>query len=235
VTSTSPAASVVIASIVGPPFIDGCLRSLERQAAEANAEVIVVASGSAEYAARIRHGFPWTRLIHREGRESVPELRRHGVEAASGSVVAVIEEHCTAAEDWLAVARQALADGVHGAAGGPVCDADYQRLRDWVVYFCEYNGSLPPAAAGETRELNGANIAYRREVLLTHRHLLGSGYWEATLHPVLLNAGIRFLSAPGMRVFHQGPFDFGYYLRQRYWFSRAWAAWRCAYGASSAM
>ena len=52
-TSTSPAVSVVIASIVGPPFIDGCLRSLERQAAEANAEVIVVASGSAEYEGRV--------------------------------------------------------------------------------------------------------------------------------------------------------------------------------------
>jgi len=46
----NPRVSVVIASLVGAPFIDECLASLERQAAALGAEVIVVACGSPAYA-----------------------------------------------------------------------------------------------------------------------------------------------------------------------------------------
>ena len=47
-----------------------------------------------------------------------------------------------------------------------------------------------------------------------------------TLHSTLLAKGIKLLSAPDMVVYHRGPFDFGYYLRQRYLFSRAFAGVR---------
>ncbi|MFN2431809.1 MAG: glycosyltransferase family 2 protein [Gemmatimonadota bacterium] len=218
--------SVVVASLVGAPFIDGCLSSLEGQAHELGAEVVVVACGTEAYAERIRREFSWVRVVHRPERESVPRLRRHGVEAARGEIVAVIEEHCVAAPDWLRRAAAAHGARTCAAVGGPVADLGYRRMRDWVVYFCEYNGSLPPAPAGEVAELNGANIAYRREVLLRHKALLDDGYWEASLHPRLLAEGESFVSDPRMVVFHSGPFDLGYYLRQRYWFSRAYAGAR---------
>jgi glycosyltransferase involved in cell wall biosynthesis len=219
-------ASVVVASIVGPPFLDNCLSSLEGQARRLGAEVIVVACGPDAFAARIGRAFPWVRLLHRRERETVPELRRRGVLEARGQIVAIIEEHCVAEPNWLEVALGGLEDGRYGAVGGPVVDNGYRRLRDWVVYFCEYNGYLPPFAPGETQVLNGANIAYRRQLLLRHQHLLGQGYWEATLHPELLAQGVKFGSLPQMWVRHCGPFDFGYYLRQRYWFSRAFAGAR---------
>jgi hypothetical protein len=47
-----------------------------------------------------------------------------------------------------------------------------------------------------------------------------------TLHATLLAKGIKLLSAPDMVVYHRGPFDFGYYLRQRFLFSRAFAGVR---------
>jgi glycosyltransferase involved in cell wall biosynthesis len=222
----SPTVSVVIASIVGAPFIDDCLASLREQAEELGAEVIVAACGTEAYASRIREEFPWVRVLHYPERETVPTLRRLGVEAATGDIVAIIEEHCLADANWLLRAVAAHAGGDYGAVGGPVDDAAYRRLQDWVVYFCEYNGYLPPAPRGQVRELNGANIAYRRRVLLDHKHLLGEGYWETTLHSALLAEGVKFLSVPEMVVHHRGPFAFGYYLRQRYWFSRAFAGAR---------
>ena len=218
--------SVVIASKVGAPFIDDCLTSLEQEAKTLAAEVIVVACGTAAYARRIRQKFPWVRVIHRPRREGIPTIRQCGVEQATGDMVAIIEEHCLAANNWLHKALAAHRWGNYGAVGGPVVDSTYQRLRDWVVYFCEYNGSLPPVPDGEVFNLNGANIAYRRQVLIDHKHLLGDGYWEASLHPTLLAKGVRFLSVPDMVVHHRGPFDFGYYLQQRYWFSRAFAGAR---------
>ncbi|NNE44268.1 MAG: hypothetical protein HKN12_08655, partial [Gemmatimonadetes bacterium] len=69
--------------------------------------------------------------------------------------------------------------------------------------------------------LNGANVAYRRSALMKHESVLGSGYWEVVLHPKLAEDGFM-RSLPGMGAHHTGPFDFGYYLGQRYLLSRVW-------------
>jgi hypothetical protein len=188
--------------------------------------VIVVAAGTADYAARIAADFPWATVIHAPELRKVPALRRRGVEEARGQWVAIIEEHCSAKEDWLEQAVLAHATGHYGAAGGPVLDYDYPRLRDWVVYFLEYNGALPPVVSGETADLNDANIVYPRELLVEHMRLLDEGYWPMTLHPTLLAKGVKLLSVPEMVVYHRGPFDFGYYLHQRFLFSRAFAGVR---------
>lgn len=221
-----PQISVVIASKVGSPFIDQCLSSIKNEAGKLDAEVIVIAAGTKTYASRIAADFPWIRVIHAPDIKKVPALRRRGVEEATGELVAIIEEHCSAKSDWLHQAAAAHSIGDYGAVGGPIIDYSYDRLRDWVVYFCEYNGALPPVPKGETSHLNDANIAYRRQLLIDHVHLLDDGYWPMTLHATLLAKGTRFLSVPEMVVYHRGPFDFGYYLRQRYLFSRAFAGVR---------
>jgi glycosyltransferase involved in cell wall biosynthesis len=218
--------SVVIASKVGAPFIDQCLHSLRSEAEALGAEVIVVTPGEPAYAARIAADFPWTRVLHAPGVRKIPALRRRGVEESGGDFVAIIEEHCSAAKDWLAQGLAAHGRGRYAAVGGPIVDSDYDKLPDWVVYFLEYHGALPPAPDNETTDLNDANILYRREVLATHVDLLGDGYWPMTLHPTLVDEGMKFRSAPDMVVHHRGPFPFGYYLRQRFLFSRAFAGVR---------
>lgn len=221
-----PKISVVVASKVGAPFIDQCLESLRAQAQALSAEVVVVAGGEASYAAVLRARFPWSRVVHAPEVRKVPALRRVGVEQSSGEYVAIIEEHCSAKEDWLAQGLAAHARGRYAAVGGPVADFDYDRLPDWAVYFMEYNSALPPWPAGETDHLHDVNIMYRRDALTAHAELLGEGYWPMTLHPTLLAEGSRFLSVPDMLVYHRGPFPFAYYLRQRYLFSRAFAGVR---------
>jgi hypothetical protein len=221
-----PSISVVVASKVGPPFIDQCLDSLKDETRQLAADVVVVAAGTEAYASGLAAKYPWARVIHSPQVSKVPALRGLGVDAASGELVAVIEEHCSAKEDWLHQALRAHSTGDYGAVGGPVVDYNYPRVRDWVVYFLEYNGSLPPVAHGETTDLNDANIVYRRPLLIQYRHLLDEGYWPMTLHATLLAKGIKLLSAPDMVVYHRGPFDFGYYLRQRFLFSRAFAGVR---------
>jgi glycosyltransferase involved in cell wall biosynthesis len=220
--------SIVIASIVGPPFIDDCLKSVREQAERLEAEVIVVACGTPDYAERIEKEFPWVQVIHCSERETIPSLRRIGADRAQGRVIAIIEEHCLAAPDWLDRALEAFDASDCGVAGGPVFDHSYKRLRDWVVYFCEYNNYLPPWREGEAHDLGSANIAYSRDLLMKYRDLLSGGYWEAVLHPRLAADGIKFHSSPAMAVYHSGPFDFLYYLGQRYWFSRAFAGARAS-------
>jgi glycosyltransferase involved in cell wall biosynthesis len=224
--TTMPRISVVVASKVGAPFIDYCLESISDEVAHFGAEVLVVTPRSGAYVRDIHKRFPWVRVIETSAVTKVPALRRLGVQEATGEYVAIIEEHCSAAPDWLRQALAAFARGAYAAVGGAISDYGYRRLRDWVVYFIEYNGSLPPAAAGETHHLNDANIAYPRRLLLAYSHLLDEGYWPMTLHPTLLAAGEKLLSVPEMVVYHRGPFDFRYYLHQRFLFSRAFAGVR---------
>jgi hypothetical protein len=223
-SSTSRRISVVVASKVGEPFLGMCLDSVRAEAEQLSAEVVVVAHG--EHAADLGARYPWVRVVDSGRVSQVPAMRRIGVEAASGDLIAVIEEHCSAARDWLRVALAALGGSDYAAVGGPIVDHDYERLRDWVVYFLEYNGSMPPAPDCETPDLNDANIVYRRDVLMRHVALLDEGYWPMHLHPALVAGGVRMRSVPGMVVHHRGPFDYGYYLGQRFLFSRAFAGVR---------
>jgi hypothetical protein len=173
--------------------------------------------------ARVAREHPWVRVLAPElgHRPSIPELRREGLLAAGSQVVAVLEEHCTAPAGWLAAIDEAFDLEADAAIGGPILDDDFERLRDWVVYFSEYNNFMPPWQPGERLALNGANIAYARDKVLRHREVLDQGYWEVVLHPPLARDG-RFRAVPAMGAHHTGPFDYGYYLRQRYLLSRVW-------------
>jgi hypothetical protein len=147
-------------------------------------------------------------------------MRRLGAEAVSTDLVAVIEEHCTAPPNWLATAIASFRDD-DAAIGGPILDDNFPDGRDWCVYFSEYHNYLPPWRDEDRADLNGANIVYRRASLLKYADVLDSGYWEVVLHPRLAQDG-RFRAINALGVHHTGPFQYGYYLRQRYLLSRVW-------------
>lgn len=218
--------SVVVATKLGAPFVDQCVQSFEQQAKRHGAEIIVVVAGNVDEADRLARAFPWAHVIHDTGIGTVPALRRRGVEEATGELVGIIEERCVANELWLDQAIDAHASGSYAAVGGAISDSNYDRLRDWVVYFCEYSGAMPPIPAGETDDVNDANSVYRRRDLMEHVNLLDKGFWQMSVHPALRSSGGKFLSVPELIVYKRGPFDFSYYLRQRYLFSRAFTGVR---------
>jgi len=217
-----PFISIVIASAAGGDFLFHCLNSLVDQYKKNGAEIIVVDRRGEEMVEKIQSDFPNIRLVPTspEDRLSVPELRCLGIQQSRAEVVAVIEEHCIAAPDWIQSILTEIQPG-DAAVGGPVVDSKYQRIQDWVVYFSEYHNYLPPWQAGPRYLLNGVNIAYNRELLVKHLDLLSQGYWEVVLHPALSGDGV-FRAIPGMKVYHRGPFEYRYYLEQRYLLSRVW-------------
>jgi len=214
--------SIVIASGAGGDFLPRCLDSLRDQVVGHDVELIVVDRCGGEVYSRIQRDYAFATLIKAEAdhRPSVPELRAIGVHHAKGDIVAIIEEHCVAPKDWVRIIMSSF-KAEDAAIGGPILDNNFKRQRDWVVYFSEYHNYLPPWRDGERYLLNGANIAYNRKKLLEHSEVLGAGYWEVVLHPVLAKDG-RFRAVPAMGAYHTGPFDYLYYLEQRYLLSRTW-------------
>lgn len=222
-----PSVSIVVASAAGGAFLFKLLDSLADQVREEDAELIVPDRVGGATVDRLRRDYPWLRVVDVPtppgGRKpSVPELRAIGVEEAHGEIAVVIEEHCRAPQGWLRAIRESFRPG-DAAIGGPILDDDWDRLRDWVVYFSEYHNYLPPWTESPRSRLNGANTAYRRSVLMTHRERMRRGYWEVEVHPWVEREG-AMRGVPQLGVHHTGPFDFGYYLRQRYLLARVWGA-----------
>lgn len=234
--SASPSVSVVIASGAGGEFLFRLLDSLAQQARAEQAEVIVADRTGDAVRERLRQEYPWVQVVpvaaHTDGRRpSVPELRAAAVDVATGELVAVIEEHCRVPADWLRQIRASFQSD-DAAIGGPILDDAWTRRRDWVVYFAEYHNYLPPWTDGPRALLNGANIVYRRSLLVKHRDRLTRGYWEVELHPMLEREGkLRGLQRLGAH--HTGPFDYRYYLRQRYLLARVWGAMQRERGAAA--
>lgn len=222
---SKPELSVVIASCVGSPFITRCLKSLEHQIKGNDIECLVVDRAGGEIADGIVRDFPWVKLISRPAGESVPDLRRHGITEARADHIAIIEEHCTAREDWIATILRLIRQPV-AAIGGVVMDADYDRLTDWAVYFTEYNSYMPPMTRGRTQDVCTANCVYRRDLLVKGLPSAGGVFWEVGLNHSLIDAGETSISEPDLVVYKTGPFGLGYYLHQRYLLSRAFAGTR---------
>jgi hypothetical protein len=228
-----PSISVVIASGAGGDFLFRLLDALMPQATAEGADVIVADRVGGATRERLRAHESWLTIVPVErgadGRKpSVPRLRAAAVERARGDVVAVIEEHCRPPPGWLRALRESFdlrdpAAGGDAAIGGPILDDGWKRRRDWVVLFSEYHNYLPPWQDGDRYLLNGVNVAYRRSLLEKHRDALTAGYWEVVLHPRLAKEG-RMRGLQRLGVHHTGPFDYRYYLRQRFLLSRVWGA-----------
>lgn len=90
--SSAPAISVVVASLRERKFLERCLDSLLPQCAEVNAEVVVARKGPTHELEGLRRGYPWVTLVAGPWGAGTAELRAAGMAAATGDVVAIIED-----------------------------------------------------------------------------------------------------------------------------------------------
>jgi glycosyltransferase involved in cell wall biosynthesis len=152
----------------------GQLEAAVRSVAEQRyrpAETIIVVDHNPSLLARARGRFPAATVIENSRREGLCGTRNSGIEAASGSVVAFLDDDAIASPRWLELLVEQYADRAVAGVGGsiePLWEASRPRWFpaefDWVV-GCSYRGM--PQVAQEVRNLFGCNMSFRREVLNT--------------------------------------------------------------------
>jgi hypothetical protein len=236
-----PELSVVIASVNGWLLLEPTLRSLDALPERDRMEVIVVEAVGGATRERVRDQRPAVVVVESE-RRPIPRLRYQGVLRARGRVVAILEDHARVGGGWAAAVLHAHREP-WGAVGGPV-ENGRDGLVNWAVYFCEYAPYMAPIAEGETIDLPGNNVAYKRPHLLRHARVLDQGRWESWVNDRLRADGVAIASSNAMVVYHIKPFGVRYFLAQRFYFARSYAgmrrvdwSWpkRLAYGAGSAL
>jgi hypothetical protein len=155
-----PPVSVVIATTMPWPEIRGAMESVYDQAMALSAEVIVADGHGAGLPSD--SAYPGVRHLVVPG-ASVFELRSRALHAARGDVVAVTEDHCRAAPDWLKRAVQLHREFPRDAViGGAVFNGAKDHLVDWANFFVSNAPALPPTEPHGLENITGqANVTYK--------------------------------------------------------------------------
>jgi O-antigen biosynthesis protein len=150
------------------PEITAAVRSLDAQTL-APREIIFVVDHNPALLARIQRELE-VRAIANVESKGIRGARNTGVAAASGSVVAFLDDDAVASPDWLAQLAEPYEDESVAGVGGsakPLWESARPRWFppefDWVV-GCSYLGQ--PTRAQEVRNLFGCNMSFRRELVV---------------------------------------------------------------------
>jgi Glycosyl transferase family 2 len=220
----TPALSVVIASVNGWEMLEPTLRALDAQPERSTMQVIVVeAVGGKTRRALVDHR-PKVEVIAVDHKMTIPALRHLGVMRAKGDLVAILEDHGEVDGTWAAALIEAH-EGPWGAVGG-VVENGREGLINWAAFFCEYTPYMGPVLEGESTDLPGNNIAYKRPHLLRHAHELEQGRWESWINNKIRLDGVPIASTNKAIVRHIKPFRLGHFLIQRFHFARSYAGMR---------
>lgn len=200
----TPAMSVVV---IAPDCYDTIRRTVEHlraQTARDRLELLIVAPAARALQDRTSQleGFARVRVIEVGGIKSTAQANAAGVRAASGPVVAFVEQHVYPEPHW----AEALI-GAHQeswAVVGPVVgNANPGSLVSWTDLIVGYSPWLEFTPAGEVEHLPAHNSSYKREVLLEYDHELEAALAvESVLHWALRRRGYRLYLERGARVRH---------------------------------
>lgn len=216
--------SIIIPVRRATKTLEACIESITAACAGIDAEILVAWS-TADPTAQIAANLKGVRSLPAEGRRSVPQLRRNGVEAAKGEYVLITEDHCTVDVNWLQTLLHATETNPAAAWGGPVQNGRTTWL-GWAHFYTRYTAFLPPGTEGPTRHLPGNNALYRRADLEALAAEFKDGFWEAEFNTVLTAARGPFWYVPAAPVTQNQQRGLFEYIALRYRHGRCYGA-RC--------
>lgn len=223
-----PSQSVVIAAWNGVGYLRRCLEALDAAHPVPEVEVIVSRNFDDGAAGLLAAEYPGVVDIALPSATNVPRLRLAGIRRASGTIVALTEDHAIPGPGWAATLRRAHAAGLGRIIGGPVDQAPGQGPVSWGVYLYDYGRYRPPCAAGPVGELSGINVSYHQELLEAYQGELTEGVHEARLHGALQTRGESLIMEPAAVVMQAKQHHLGPSLRSAFHLGRGYAAGRAA-------
>ena len=205
---------------------------LRQQTYRAPFEVLIVDRLNDAISSKLETHQPHVTLLRCDRRTTLPSMRALGLRAAKGEWVVVTEDHCVPAADWL----QAFEDAIGGASkdvvaiGGVVENGLADTAFDRATFLCEYHAAMAPRVpANDTisADVPGMNVAYCKAAIeRLDPSLLTEGFWETTVHPALRKVGGVFVTSDRIVVSHRKAFSRKLFLRQRFLYSKYYAARR---------
>jgi len=228
--------SVVVTVVDAGDALARCLGALAAQADAPDLEVIVpwddtVSGMPAMAAAFPAFHFPALGRVSTarppDGAAGQHELfdrrRAAGLRAATGEIVAVLEDRGVPDRDWARTMVTLHTRLPHAVIGGAI-ENGRNRVLQWAVYFCDFNRYQRPFAPGPRPYVSDVNIGYKRRALNQTAGLWRDRYHETTVHWALLRAGETLYLSPELAVRqHRDRLRLGSLVAERFAWGRLFA------------
>lgn len=228
--------SVVVTIVDAGDALDRCLTALADQQEPPDLEVIVPwddsVSGMGPLAARFpafrfhpMGAVPTRRPADSEnGQHELFDRRRSaGLAAATGDVVAILEDRGVPRPDWAKTLARLHTTMDHAVIGGAIENGRDAPL-NWAVYFCDFGRYQLPFDPKPCEWVSDVNIGYKRRGLDQTRDLWRNRYHEPTIHRALLRAGETLYLTPDLVVDQmRGPLRLSSLMTERVAWGRLFA------------
>ncbi len=190
-------------------------------------EILVAAPRGAPGLDAVRREFEGVRVLDVPAPATVPHLYAAGLRSAAGDCVALTNDAFIPSDGWVDAVRAVHARLTGPAVvGGAITIARDATPVDRAVFYAEYGGFAPPFQAGSAAAAPGPNVSYNRAALVRLGPLLADPAWEYFWHEALARTGVQILREPSMIVRYVRRWTVAACLRERYHYSRAFAAER---------
>jgi hypothetical protein len=193
--------SVVVTIVDGGPALERCLAALAAQDAVPSLDVIVPWDDTLPDMGAFGSRFPTFRFLplgavattqpplSAAGQHELFDRRRAaGLGAATGDLVAMLEDRGVPRAGWASALIDLHARLPAGVIGGAVENAREGAL-NWAVYICDFGRFGLPFAAHASEWLSDINVAYKREVIAGVADLWRDRFRETTVHWALRRSG----------------------------------------------
>lgn len=155
--------------------------------------------------------------------ELFDKRRAAGLAAASGDLVAILEDRGIPRSDWASRAVQLHSEHPYAAIGGAI-ENGRDRVLNWAVYFCDFARYQLPFDPGPRDYISDVNICYKRRVLMETASLWAERYHETTVHWALLRRGETLYLHPALIVSQmRGDLHLRHLVRERLDWGRLFA------------
>ena len=227
-SSERPLLSIVMTVVDGEAALVRALDTLRQQAHPPAMEVIVPLDDSIADMAHLSSRFPEVRFVPL-GALSPPGVtldafsqhaiydrrRAGGLRAATGTLVAMLEDRGLPRADWARAMVDLHAASPRAAIGGAIANGAPGSLR-WALFFCDFGRFQAPLELEDAEYVTDINICYAREAIESVRELWEDRYFESQVNWALRRQGHRLkLSDKAMVVLERGPIGVGAVMRER--------------------
>jgi hypothetical protein len=149
--------------------------------------------------------------------------RAAGLAAASGDIVAILEDRSVPRPDWARTLLALHERLPHAVIGGAIENGRDLTL-NWAVYFCDFGRYQLPFEGGPREWVSDVNVGYKRRALESTRPLWRERYHETTVHWALRRSGETLYLAPELVVDQvRGELTLAGLLRERFAWGRVFA------------
>jgi hypothetical protein len=204
--------SVIVTIVDGGSALERCLIALAAQPDPPDMEVIVPWDDTVPAIAPLAARFAGFRFLALgavatarasssfSGQHELFDRRRAaGLAAATGDVVAILEDRGVPRPDWARTLVRLHQQLPHAAIGGAI-ENGRDGLLNWAVFFCDFGRFQRPFDAGIRDWVSDINVGYKRRAVEQTRDAWRERYHETTVHWALQRAGEALYLTPELAV-----------------------------------